>query len=337
MQRKSISIIAVLIASTFLFTACDEKKQADLNAAFTFVKGQVTVNGEMASVGQKVKEADTVIVKPESGAILQFAGDAVLTLSEDTVLQLSKLSRGSDGKPSINMAQSKGSTFSKVLTKGADYRVSTQTLVAGVRGTSFSVSVDKNNPDNISVKLLKGKVAVSPPSDKEAESASQSAANAEPVVLNEGEKISANKKEIRKTEKMTSREKEIMTRADESIYMIPAEKLAKAEDVQAETAVIMTEEKTAEVTRMISEELPEAVAVDKPEEAATTGRSAPARKKKMTIDDLRAKYGALSKVETKDGKSYIGPFRTEGKYLVITTVNGEVKVPSVNVAKVSRY
>jgi len=288
----------------------------NITAVLTFAKGTVNVNGKTAIAGEKLLVSDTISTEHASSATLQFSTSALITLKADTVIQIAKLKIGVDGRPDITVNQENGSTFSKVLSGKAEYRISTPTAVAGVRGTAFSVKVDKTK--NSSIHLLHGKVAVrqiSRNSDNisaEAKSANEIQSK-EPLMLNAGEKIIVTKVQIAKPEHISEKEKKEMLKFDEQEFR-------KTEEVQ-----VMVKQAEEKINRQNQE---------KNENAAGVNQQKP-QHKKMTLAELKKKYGNLSTISTTDGKVFIGAFNQSGSTMNIHTVNGEVKVPVGNISKVS--
>ena len=317
-MKKSTGILVMLSFAAAL-AGCKESKAPDYNGVFTFIRGTVSVNGNAAKVGSKVSAAETINVGEKSGAVLQFANHAQLTLGAGTTIQVTQLMNGSDGKPAININQESGSTFSKVLAKGADYKMSTPTLVAGVRGTSFSVSIDAQNKNRVAIKLLNGKIEATSVSTTSAEAA-------KPVVLEAGQKIVADEKSVQAVEQISASERTALEQL-ESIKVVESKDLAGLSDSPEAASVEMAAGVEAIMT--------------KPEESAllpsATEQPAAVKVLPLTIDQLKEKYGRLSKVTTNDGKTYIGSFSQKGGYIEVITTSGTVKIQSNNVQNIAPY
>jgi len=57
--------------------------------------------------------------------------------------------------------------------------------------------------------------------------------------------------------------------------------------------------------------------------------------KKLTLADIKAKYGRIAKIQTKNGKEYVGYFNQQGAEMTIQTVDGQVSIPVASVQKVT--
>lgn len=55
---------------------------------------------------------------------------------------------------------------------------------------------------------------------------------------------------------------------------------------------------------------------------------------KLTLEDIKQKFGRVSKVTLQNGKEYIGYFTQSGNIMTIITVNGTFKVKTTEIAKV---
>lgn len=351
---KKLSMLFFSIVFAFAVMQCKEKSPDQLEGFFTFIKGNVTVNGKQARVGGKIVEKDTVKVGENAGGVIQFVNSALLTMRPDTEIKVSDLAKSENGQPIINIAQNSGSTFHKIQKGSAKYKVATPTAVAGVRGTSFSISFDGTSTS--SVKLLEGKVAVKKVEAKKAdgksvvdedtafsdfenetfeEPAEGEITKTEVLELNTGEKaeISEASEKTQKAQMLDVEKKQLQ--AMNQVLMVPVEKLReKSEDPEAVIASPVdssVQEKIAKPEAEVEKEML------KEDEAATNPGAGTVAPKKVTLEDLRKQYGPLSQVTTKAGKSYIGAFQQVGQNMVITTVNGKVSVPVSDVAKVSPY
>jgi len=54
----------------------------------------------------------------------------------------------------------------------------------------------------------------------------------------------------------------------------------------------------------------------------------------VTLDDIKKQYGSLSKVTTKNGKTFVGAFKQVGGKFEIITVKGKEVVSAPDIAKV---
>ncbi|MFO1472021.1 MAG: FecR domain-containing protein [Turneriella sp.] len=300
MRNLIISTAVVALVAV----GCGEKKeQASLDSAkFTYVKGDVLVSGKPATLGQTVSKDATIEVKNNSMAVLQFSSAASITLKANSVLSIANLSKNDSGKPVIELSQNTGSSFSKIAKGQSEFSIKTPTAVAGVRGTSFELVV--GNGKTTQIKLLEGKVQVAKASATKEEMA------AAPVV-EAGQKVEATEAGVAKPVEITEAEKSSL-QAMNTVEIAPASgKVVVPESVEKYATGAST-----------SASLTEAAAA-KPEV------------KKLTLADIKAKYGRIARIETKSGKAYVGYFNQQGDQMTIQTVDGQVRVPVASVQKVT--
>lgn len=260
------------------------------------------VSGKPATLGQTVSKDATIEVKNNSMAVLQFSSAASITLKANSVLSIANLSKNDSGKPVIELSQNSGSSFSKIAKGQSEFSIKTPTAVAGVRGTSFELTV--GNGKTTQIKLLEGKVQVAKADATPAELA------AAPVV-EAGQKVEADATHVGKATEITEAEKSSL-QAMNTVEIAPASgKVVVPESVEKYATGAST-----------SASLTEAAAA-KPEV------------KRLTLADIKAKYGRIAKIETKSGKSYVGYFNQQGASMTIQTVDGQVSVPVANVQKVT--
>ena len=299
-MRKLILSTALV---AFVASNCGEKKeQASLDSAkFTYVKGDVLVSGKPATLGQTVSKDATIEVKNNSMAVLQFASAASITLKANSVLSIANLSKNDSGKPVIELSQNTGSSFSKIAKGQSEFSIKTPTAVAGVRGTSFELVV--GNGKTTQIKLLEGKVQV-------AKSGATAEELAAAPVVEAGQKVEANAQGVvTKPTEITEAEKSSL-QAMNTVEIAPASgKVVVPESVEkyatgATASASLTEAAKPEV-------------------------------KRLTLADIKAKYGRIARIETKNGKAYVGYFNQTGANMTIQTVDGQVSIPVASVQKVT--
>ncbi len=293
----------ILSAAAIAFVAvnCGENKgQPSLDSAkFTYVKGDVSVGGAPAALGNTVAKDAVIEVKANSMAVLQFANAATITLKANSQLSIANLAKGENGKPVIELSQSSGTSFSKIAKGRSEYSIKTPTAVAGVRGTSFELTVDKTKATQI--RLLEGKVQVAKP-----EATREELANA--TVVEAGQKIEATRRGVTQPVEITETEKTSL-KAMNTVEIAPAGgKAIIAESVEKYATGVSTS-------------------------AAATEVATP-QNRKLTLNDIKAKYGRIAKIETKNGKTYTGYFNQAGNTMTIQTVDGQVSLPVANVNRI---
>ena len=95
-------------------------------------------------------------------AIISFGKEAVITINEDTTLEIKEVAVNPDGTIKVSTKLTRGKIWSlveKLKSEKSRYEVETPTAVAGVRGTTFMVTV---NPDGQSSRIgvVEGEVGV---------------------------------------------------------------------------------------------------------------------------------------------------------------------------------
>jgi len=103
-----------------------------------------------------------------SRTIISFGPETIVTLNENSLLEVKELERKPDGAVRVKNGLSRGKVWSlldKLKTEGERYQVETPTAVAGARGTTFMVTA---SPDGLSgrIAVVEGEVAVMVKGDK---------------------------------------------------------------------------------------------------------------------------------------------------------------------------
>ena len=281
---KKVIITMIII---FSITNCGETKPKTKEGVFTFIKGQVQLNSAKAMVGQKVKASDKVTTLEKSSAIIQFDEKVVLAVKASTEIDIQSLTEGKEGKSVIDIAQNTGSTFSKVVKNSANYKVKTPTAVAGVRGTSFEVSI---SGEDTRVSLLKGAVEVT------------GAKTDEKLELPEGHSVDVDKNsKIQVKKLLTEPEEERLTKLD-SIAFAQQNEENELQPIQVEEKAITELDKKVEIAAQPEKE-PVKVEVKDPN----------------TLVGIKRRFGTLYEVKTTAGKTIIGAVLEEGdEYVIIT-------------------
>jgi len=321
-MKKMAQILTVfLIATTFVVDCKDKSKStAEIHGTITFIRGSVLLNQSPAQIGTKVSMSDSIEVKDKSTAVVQFSTNAMITIESNSSLVIKSLLQGKDGVPTIAMDQSRGSTFNKIVPGKANYSVNTPTITAGVRGTAFRVSSGAESGTQI--ELFTGKVALL--KDDANAKPGEDAAQTEELILEAGQKVTVTETEIMPPVKMKESELKDLERMND-IAMLPDKKLdriEKIETVSVEEAKQMEEEISAEVVPEESQRIIVKMEVQAEPE--------------VTLDDIKKQYGSLSKVTTKNGKTYVGAFKQVGGKFEIITIKGKEVITATDIAKVQQ-
>lgn len=305
------AIIPILVFSLSLFISC-EKKPKKKYGLITLLRGNVTVNQKQTKLGTRIYKNDTIQTKKKSYAVIQFSKDALISIKANSQIQLNELAITSEGKPVTSFYQSSGSTYSKVLTKGSKYIIRTRYAHAAVRGTSFGVWVSPASKTT-GLKVLKGSVEFSGKSKKDADFKE---------IIESEKKIKIMNSVLMKEQKLSSEELAALNEYDE-IPVITPETFEKSLK-ENEKGIVIPD--TLEEKMTIEGEI--APISKKPSKSA---------RKPLTLDDLRKKYGALTRVTTKSGTTYIGKYSMQGEYSIIITTLGTVRISSKDIQSIKPY
>lgn len=167
--KKLLMLLVVLGILSF----CKEKEitqpKEKNKMIITFVSGDVKIirkddQGNVqeipAKLGMFVYEDDSI--KTEKGKVdLQTKSGSAIRIKEMTYLNIKSLSNENGGETNLQMENGNMIANIKKATSKEDFKVSTPTAIAGVRGTTFTVEVDPFEKTS-SVKVLEGKVSVKP-------------------------------------------------------------------------------------------------------------------------------------------------------------------------------
>jgi len=153
MTRQALLTFVILATFLLLATACAKQgittvppeptpgQVTEPTALLTGANGEVTVNGQEATVGQSLAENTTITTGAGSSAVITFLKGSILRLDENSEITIATLI-----PDQIDIEQLTGRSWSRLTTAGKpdDYAVYTPYAVATVRGTAFSVTVDDN-------------------------------------------------------------------------------------------------------------------------------------------------------------------------------------------------
>jgi len=149
------TVIFFIIAVIITGFSC---KNATPDSGFVIMtQGTVLLNGKSVKTGEEVRPSDTIKTGDNSYAVIQFGDLALVTIKSNTVLKIENVAIKVN---KIGLRQENGTSFSKLVKKGSDFSIKTPTIVASVRGTSFSLSFDRND-GKTSISVLSGIVTLS--------------------------------------------------------------------------------------------------------------------------------------------------------------------------------
>ncbi len=303
---RSLLLVSLLILSVNM--GCGKKEAGEIKGKLTFTAGEVMVNGKGAKTGAVLAGEDILKTGENSLAVLHFSELAVITVRSNAEIKvLSLIDRKKSGS-SLDLYQSKGSTFNKVVKKGIHYNVKTPTAIAGIRGTVFDVTVAEGKGR---FRLLKGKIKIAPVKKGKVQEEKS-------IELTRGNSVTVTEEKIGKPVKIPAKEVKVLEQFDR-------------------VALVPDLEKTEKTALPVKEAVKKELLKIEIEKRDTPVKEKETRKTGMTLGDLKKRYGNLSVVKTKRGKTYIGSFKQVGDKVEVMTTGGKVILDSKNIEKVTRY
>ncbi len=151
MKKIIFPIVCVIVISVFAFINAE---QITRTATIIDMSGMVEVKTPdaeepvPASIGMMLNEADILITKDESSAILEISGsqgNATVELKDNSQVVILELTKKETGEEETLLDLAVGKLLIKVdkmPDEKSRFEVKTPTSVVGVRGTKFSVEVE---------------------------------------------------------------------------------------------------------------------------------------------------------------------------------------------------
>jgi len=147
-MRFNVAIFIVTIA----LIGCEK---IPTGARITMVRGKVTVQTsgktEDAKIDRVIGSEDIITTEKDSAVDLQIAGGGAFRVSENSKVTIKTLGKQSE----MNLDKGAMLLGLRKLAPKEDFTVRTPTALAGVRGTSFSISAERNT-----IAVLTGSVEV---------------------------------------------------------------------------------------------------------------------------------------------------------------------------------
>jgi hypothetical protein len=179
LEDKTVKKFSVILFSIILIinaAGCkkdESPKTVVNNGIINFMTGDVTVTSEgntvKANVGDSVTQGMVVKTGAKAVVDIYFSGSVIRILEKSSVVMKELVKDLQSNKELSEFYVENGKLFSKVsrkLVEGEKFSVTSQTAVAGVRGTEFLVEED-NGKSKIS--CIEGTVAVKEPEKADTE------------------------------------------------------------------------------------------------------------------------------------------------------------------------
>ncbi|MBU1076988.1 MAG: FecR domain-containing protein [Spirochaetes bacterium] len=151
--------VVMLVAASMAFISCSQKDE-ELNVSENILKAKVTlVKGSAyilreddpakirVKIGKRILPNDVIITGKNSAVNIVIADRGLFKIKQNSNVSLKDLIRvdGDNNKARIKVTAGKIVLGLQKLKRGSSFEVETPTAVAGVRGTSFMVSVNQKD------------------------------------------------------------------------------------------------------------------------------------------------------------------------------------------------
>ncbi|MCR9144648.1 MAG: FecR domain-containing protein [bacterium] len=171
-------LIASLIAATTTLAYCGQKDNSNAGPAtvrtiVSHAAGDVLLerSGEQSPIttGQELQAQDFLITGDGSSVDLAVTGYGVVKIGAGTRVQVQSLTKSTGGSEArLRLERGNVASFINRQDKNDRFSIASPTAIAGVRGTSFMMSVDDSRKDpRVKVAVLSGAVAVQVPGQSE--------------------------------------------------------------------------------------------------------------------------------------------------------------------------
>ncbi len=163
-MKKTVALFTSLALA--LIFGCGKSKEGDHVLTVQNYVGSVMIQGgaggRLPEIGGPVAEGETVDTGALSSVDLVYNESALVRINENSSVSIDSLMARIKNSTGLSLKQ--GSIFTVVskLKDDEDFRVTTQTMVVAVRGTSFRVSSVGNSSET---EILAGTVKVNPVQD----------------------------------------------------------------------------------------------------------------------------------------------------------------------------
>lgn len=284
----------ILLIILALFANCKQDKT--ICGEVIFLKNNVLLNGKQIK-DKQICKGDILETKIDSGVSIRFLDAAIITIKQNTKLEIIKLKGYDPHTTYINIRQEYGSSFSKIKKNKSNYFISTQTAVINAKGSFELIS----NKDVSEIKAMEGKVILRKHNDKIIIDDDYFK-----FTLNKGEKTKVTKY-IETPNKMDPEEKD---------------KLKMMAQINFDT-----KELSPIAIKNLSKDSYTYQLVDAEKYILI----------KPTLVDLKNIYGNIFKIQLKSGREYICAYKEDKKRLLIFTINGIFYINADLVEKIIPY
>ncbi len=147
MKKTAVTCVLMIMLP---ISGCRQQKSDDY-ALISFLMGEVTVNGQPAEIGGILKQSDRIHTGDKSFCDISI-GESIIRIQQNSDTVLESIFKDSMREDTIlSVTTGKVLCRPKKLLKADRFVVKTPTAIAGVRGTDFSVELDKKMTTRVTV------------------------------------------------------------------------------------------------------------------------------------------------------------------------------------------
>jgi len=317
-HRNSILIILFVF---ILLLNCGKREPSagNINACILFSSGDVKIsrNGAETGVlpGNPVREGDRISTGERSFLVIQITDRDIVRISSNSVFEIRSIMNRND----VKLFLERGEVISKVsrLEKNDNFMVQTPSVIAGVRGTEFSVTVSAAEER---VAVLKGNVVVSLiTEEKKLTHSEKVAAQGNTIVIKKGSDI---------PEFVTvaiSKEEQSNIGRISGVEMLPDLNNIKREELDKKQEMILKSEE---------EGVKEVPVKDEMRGAKAAKIRQLIKEKPKSLEQIKEVFERIDEISMYSGKVISGAIISRGEVYSVLTTDGVVSIPEKEVRAV---
>lgn len=330
MAHKKYSLGSMLFFGMILLSvlACSCKKgNTPERGMLVFKSGQIEVlrnNTPVANIKIKdeIHSGDIITTENKSIAVIQLGSNSVIKINENSSLAIKKMNKGK----LKHLFLDKGEVLSKVkkLKKVDTYLVQTNTIVASVRGTSFSVTT-KDATGNVSVSS--GSVMVTPAIDNKISVQEIIQKSSDGKIIQPGSTVDFSaKKQTGKKPQVVLVLRELTKQESSTLETIETIDIHDSIDAIKKTNLKSLHEKIIKKEKAVDQIL---------KKSGSTGKQQKIKaliaKKTKTLKEIKEVFEQLNKIILYNDRVIIGGIISKGESIHILTTSGTVIVKKTDI------
>lgn len=319
-NSRRISMPLILLVFIILLNCTKSETSAGfINACVIFSSGDVKISRSGLETGvlpgNPVKEGDRISTGECSLLVIQITDRDIVRVTSNSVLEIRSIMNGND----VKLFLERGEVISKVsrLEKNESFMVQTPTVIAGVRGTEFSVSASSAEER---VAVLKGNVAVSSIADEKKLIQNETvAAGGDTVVI---KKISGVPAFVTAP---ISKEEQLNISKVSDMELLPDLNNIKREDLDKKQEIILKVEEETAKDMPVKDEM-------KGTRAAKIRQLI--KEKPKSLEQIKEVFERIDEISMYSGKVISGAIISRGDVYCVLTTDGVIKIPEDEVRAV---